>query len=144
MREKRIQTRGTSRLGSTDSGSIEPPPTRLLLVEDEFLIRLTLSEALTDAGYDVAEAADADEALRLVDVPNLPVGLLLTDIQLPGPLDGHALAARIRDRLPGLPGIFMTGRPAPPGAGRPRRAVVLAKPYLPSEVCAAVGKMLAA
>ena len=119
---------------------------RLLLVEDEFLIRLTLSEALSDAGYEVLEAADADEAMEhvLVSTTNAPIRLLLTDVQLPGPINGHALAARVRERVPDLPVIFMTGRPDLGVASGVRRDVFIAKPYLPSEVCAAVDRMLQA
>ncbi len=117
---------------------------RLLLVEDEFLIRLTLSEALSDAGYEVLEAADADEAMEhvLVSTTNAPIRLLLTDVQLPGSINGHALAARVRERVPDLPVIFMTGRPDHGVASGVRRDVFIAKPYLPSEVCAAVDRML--
>ena len=128
-------------MGSTDAGSTEHPSGRLLLVEDEFLIRLTLSEALIDAGYEVLEAADADEALRAV-ADAAEIDILLTDVQLPGPLNGPALAARLRERRPDLPVIFMTGRPEPQAAGNPRRDVLIAKPYLPSEVCAAVERIL--
>ncbi len=114
---------------------------RLLLVEDEFLIRLTLAETLQDAGYEVVEAEDADEALA--HLATGPVDLLLTDIQLPGPADGKELAKRVRAILPELPVIFMTGRPEPGGtrlAGA--RELTIAKPYLPSEVCAAIARLL--
>ncbi len=118
--------------------------TRLLVVEDEFLIRLMLSEALIDAGYEVLEAADADEALqRIAEATDRPPRVLLTDVQLPGTVNGHELASRIRARLPALPVIFMTGRPEPLAASASRRDVVIAKPYLPSEVCAAVRRLLA-
>lgn len=114
---------------------------RLLLVEDEFLIRLTLAETLQDAGYEVMEAEDADEALAHLAAG--PVDLLLTDIQLPGPADGNELVRRVRATHPELPVIFMTGRPEP-GGTRPggARELTIAKPYLPSEVCAAVARLL--
>ena len=116
---------------------------RLLLVEDEFLIRLTLAETLADAGYEVVEAEDADEALARLG--ESPVDLLLTDIQLPGPVNGNELAKRVRAVLPELPVIFMTGRPEP-GAGHlaGKREVTISKPYLPSEVCAAIARLLGA
>ncbi len=129
--------------GSADS-SDRGNGVRLLVVEDEFLIRLMLSEALLDAGYDVIEAGDADEAMqRLADEAAAPPRVLLTDVQLPGPMDGYALASRVRARLPSIPVIFMTGRPEPLAGGGSRRDVVIAKPYLPSEVCAAVSRLLA-
>ena len=114
---------------------------RILIVEDEFLIRLTLSEVLADEGYQVLEAESGDEAIAILDATS-GIALLLTDIQLPGVLDGRALVHRIRQRLPELPVIFMTGRPdALDQAGA--RDMFVAKPYLPSEICAAVRKMLA-
>ena len=101
---------------SDAQGGVAGVRARLLLVEDEFLIRLTLAETLGDAGYDVAEAEDVDEAL----------------------------ARRVRELHPDLPVIFMTGRPDPgrDGALGSRREVFISKPYLPSEVCAAVARLL--
>lgn len=112
---------------------------RLLIVEDEFLIRMTLAEALTDDGYEVIEAGDAEEALAaLAREPDLAV--LLTDIQLPGPLDGRALASRAREARPGLPVIFMSGRPEP-DPGRNPLDLHINKPYLPSAVSTAVRRL---
>ena len=89
------------------SGNVERP--RILVVEDEFLIRLTLVEALGDEGYSVLEAESGDAALPMLR-DNGAIRLLLTDIQLPGSLDGRALAMRLRQDIPDLPVIFMTGR----------------------------------
>ena len=92
-----------------------PHPIRVLVVEDEFLIRLTLSEALGDEGFEVLEAETGDAALPLL-APGSDVRLLLTDIQLPGSLNGLALVDRVRQSMPDLPVIYMTGRPDPDGA----------------------------
>ncbi len=129
---------------STETGNLRSSAKRLLLVEDEFLIRLTLGEALLDAGYEVLEAASADEALAvLAKEPDHPISLMLTDIQLPGPVNGHELANRVRKHLPDLPVIFMTGRPdAGMNAASPRHNVFIAKPYLPSDVCTVVERLL--
>ncbi len=116
---------------------------RLLLVEDEFLIRLTLTEALGEDGYEVVDVADADAALACLDDAG-PFSMLLTDVQLPGSINGHELAGRVRERYPEMPVIFMTGRPEPGPGGLGRRDLIVAKPYLPSELCAAVGRLLAA
>ena len=115
---------------------------RLLLVEDEFLIRLMLAETLQDAGYAVVEAEDVDEALARLGEGR--IDLLLTDIQLPGPADGEELARRVHELHPELPVIFMTGRPDPgrDGALGTGREVFISKPYLPSEVCATVARLL--
>ncbi len=116
---------------------------RILIVEDEFLIRLTLSEVLTDEGYEVLEADNGEDALLLLQ-KDAGISVLLTDIQLPGTIDGRELVNRMRATNPNLPVIFMTGRPdvmgeQPTGA----RELYVAKPYLPSEICTAVRRMLA-
>ena len=122
-----------------------PPPgggAKILIVEDEFLIRLTLSEVLADEGYQVLEADCGADALQILqDEPQ--VAVLLTDIHLAGGRDGHVVAKRAREMLPNLPVIFMTGAAdtvtnASPGG----RDKYLAKPYLPAEMCAAVRQML--
>jgi DNA-binding response OmpR family regulator len=112
---------------------------KCLLVEDEYLIRLTLAELLADEGFEVLEAGTAEDALGLL-VRNPDVGLLLTDIQLPGSVDGITLVRRARERMPSLPVIYMTGRgslAAEPGDNE----IVLAKPFLPSDVCAAAHRL---
>ncbi len=115
---------------------------RVLLVEDEFLIRLTLSEALADAGFDVLEAEDFDSALALLD-QDRAINLLMTDIQLPGACNGHALVERARAMNPSLPVIFMSGRPdIASAAERGQLERYIAKPYLPSEVCLAAREMI--
>jgi DNA-binding response OmpR family regulator len=117
------------------------PAPKILIVEDEFLIRLTLAEALTDDGFDVAEAATGDEALAMM-VADAAYDLLLTDVQLPGTLDGIALARAARRHVPSLQVIFMTGRPDTlVDTVQMDRDAFIAKPYLPSEVCAAARRM---
>lgn len=113
---------------------------RVLLVEDEFLIRITLSEALVDEGFEVVEAASGDEALRLVrEQPGFD--LLLTDIRLPG-TDGHSVALAARERSPDLPVIFMSGQPPErAGSDLPSRELYITKPYLISDICAAVRRL---
>ena len=115
---------------------------RILLVEDDFLIRMTLTEALEGDGFVVIEA-DSGEA-ALVQLRSDPtICLLLTDMQLSGNLDGRTLAEAIRAENLILPIIFMTGRPDKVGAIDPAREMLINKPYLPSEICAAARHMLA-
>lgn len=117
------------------------PAPKILIVEDEFLIRLTLAEALAEEGFEVVEAGSADEALPLLP-GDPPVALLLTDVQLPGRLDGLALARAARERMPELPVIYMTGRPDNlSGTARSPRDVFISKPYLPSQVCATARRL---
>ncbi len=114
---------------------------RILVVEDEFLIRMTLAEALADDGFEVAEASDAAEALRWLDGPD-GFALMLTDIQLPGGTDGLGLVDAARTRHPALPVIYMSGRPDTLGRTvETARDVFIPKPYLPSEICAVAKRL---
>ena len=73
----------------------------ILVVEDEVLIRLHLAEELRESGYTVIEAASGDEAIMLLSSLD-DVGLVLTDIRMPGSLDGMALASWTRSQLPSI------------------------------------------
>jgi len=121
------------------------PQARILLVEDEFLIRLILSEALVEAGYDVSEAETGDEAMDMIETQE-GFDMLVTDIQMPGATDGIALAAVIRARYPGIPVVYMTGRPdVMRGAGRlSTREAFIRKPYGPAEVLSTIERLLVA
>lgn len=92
-------------------GSSQPPQGRtkstggpqvaadILVVEDEFLLRMFLADELRAHGYTVLEAANAEEALDLLDA-GAPVHLLLTDIRMPGAFDGAELVRRVRAQHP--------------------------------------------
>ena len=83
---------------------------RVLLVEDEPLVRAVMCETLCEEGFDVTEACDADEALEMLD--RCPAfDLLLTDIHMPGCTDGLGVAAHARAQDPDLPIVVVTGRP---------------------------------
>src|SRR6202034_3122259 len=72
---------------------------RILVVEDEVLIRVVIAEELRLAGFSVIEAGRADEALTYVKAGE-QVDLVFSDIQTPGPLNGVQLAEILRDRYP--------------------------------------------
>lgn len=112
---------------------------RVLVVEDEFLIRMTLAEALADEGFDVIEAETGDDALPILKSdPN--IRLLLTDIQLPGILNGRTLATQAREHLPTLPIIFMTGQPDSSDRANDRD-VFISKPYTLFDICEAARRL---
>jgi signal transduction histidine kinase len=79
----------------------------ILVVEDDADVRATAVESLGSLGYDVLEAATADEALRLLE-QHKTVGLLLTDVVMPG-TNGRKLADEAKERQPELKVVFMTG-----------------------------------
>jgi CheY-like chemotaxis protein len=120
---------------------MDGPGPRCLIVEDEYLIRLILVEALSDDGFQVVEAGDAEEALAALD-QDRGIDLLLTDIQLPGAVNGVTLAQKARERIPELPVIYMTGRPdSMEKLDRSGRDALVTKPYLPSDICATARRL---
>ena len=122
--------------------SATTPATRILVVEDEFLIRLTLVEALADEGFDVLEAETGDMALPILQRDG-SIALLLTDIQMPGRLNGRRLAAAARETRPNLPVLFMTGQPDPVAeAVRSPLDRYISKPYRLVDICDAVRSMI--
>jgi len=83
--------------------------TRILVVEDEPTIRDWMVEILSDAGFEVDEAGNSDVAVKLLDADGYR--LLVTDVNMPGKLDGAELAERAHSKHPKLPVVFMTARP---------------------------------
>lgn len=81
---------------------------RVLVVEDETLVRELVAEVLSDAGYQVAEAGTGDEAAALIEAPG-GFDLVLTGIEMPGRLDGVAVARRARVLRPDVPVMFVSG-----------------------------------
>jgi len=77
-------------------------PATILVVEDEVFSRMTLAQQLRDASYRVLESATADEALNLLRDRSLAVRLLLSDIRMPGKLDGVGLALAVRFQYPDI------------------------------------------
>ena len=80
---------------------------RILVVEDDQLIRELLVEALREEGYDVVHASNGEQALEWCK--RQAADVLVTDIKLPGKVDGWQIAERCREHDPALPVIYATG-----------------------------------
>jgi CheY-like chemotaxis protein len=92
-------------------GQTDPQPAAqlaILLVEDDVLVRLATAEALRAAGLVVLEAANADEALMVLR-RSTPIDAVVTDIRMPGAMDGLGLAATVRAKWPDLKIIMVSG-----------------------------------
>ena len=100
----------------------------ILVVEDEVLVRGCTAALLEDAGCDVIEAEDAEEALRQFEAHPL-VTTLFTDINMPGPFNGLALAHRVFRMRPDVQLILTSGRAPPLASEMPAGGHFLAKPY---------------
>jgi len=114
---------------STATGNAET----LLVVEDEILIRLAICSYLRECGFKVIEAANADEALIVLQASDLKVDIVLSDVEMPGTMDGFGLAQWLRTHPPGTP-IMLVGSPSKAvdaAADLCKSAPMLAKPYEP-------------
>ena len=111
--------------------------TFILTVEDEQPLREYLGEILEDAGYSVIAAADADEAISILESRN-DIRTIITDINMPGSMDGLRLAAAVRGRWPPIRIIIATGKGAPGAGEMPPGSQFVAKPYRPDRILAAV------
>ncbi len=80
----------------------------VLVVEDDVLVRLMVSGALRDQGLSVIEASNADEALSVLE-SSVAISLLLTDIEMPGKMDGLRLAALVHGTSPTMKVILTSG-----------------------------------
>lgn len=105
----------------------------VLVVEDEPLVRLGAVEMIEDAGYRVLEAANADEAIRLLESRN-DISIVFTDVNMPGSMDGLKLAHVVRNRWPPVQLIVASGRAMIPEQELPARGRFLSKPYQYSEI----------
>lgn len=81
---------------------------RVLLVEDEPLVRTVVAEALSEEGLDVTEACTGDEAAKLLAGPET-FDVVLTDVRMPGTLDGVDVAFRARAKDPAMPVVVVSG-----------------------------------
>jgi CheY-like chemotaxis protein len=86
-------------------------PATILVVEDEVLVRMLIADQLRNAGYSVIEAADADEALALL-AHTFNVRLVLSDVQMPGSMDGIGLARALRSAYPSVKVLLASGKAA--------------------------------
>jgi CheY-like chemotaxis protein len=100
----------------------------VLVVDDEVFARLLAVQIFLDQGFTVLEAEDAGQAIEVLD-RNDDIGLLFTDISMPGDMDGLRLIDHVRDQRPQIRCIATSGRVDPNLAACPGTARFLAKPY---------------
>ncbi len=109
----------------------------ILVVEDEVLIRLVIADELRAQGFSVVEAASADQALSYFQA-GVQVDLVLSDIEMPGSMNGVGLIQRLRVTAPNLPTVLTSG--ASPAAHDADAFV--SKPYDMGKVVALIAKLL--
>jgi CheY-like chemotaxis protein len=110
-----------------------PHRTVILLVEDEPLVRMLGTDVLEDAGFAVVEAIDAREALEQLE-EHPEVRILFTDVQMPGDLDGVALARIVHDLRPDVRLVIASGHARLQPQDLPDNGRFVPKPYRPDEL----------
>jgi CheY-like chemotaxis protein len=105
----------------------------VLVVEDEFLLRMDAADMIAGAGFEVVEAGNADQAIEILEArPDITV--VFTDIQMPGSMDGLKLARAVRGRWPPIKIVATSGRLNIEERDLPEGGRFLPKPYSPSQV----------
>ena len=100
-----------------------------LVVDDDFLIRSDAKQILEDAGFEVLEAHHGDAAYVLMEERHPDVVLLFTDVQMPGTLDGFALARAVAASWPHVSIVVASGHAEPGPGSMPQKARFIAKPF---------------
>src|ERR1700682_75154 len=106
---------------------LHQPPAKVLVVEDEMMLRMRAVDIVEDAGFTPIEAVNADEAIAILESRS-DIDLLFTDIQMPGSMDGLKLAHAVHDRWPSIKIILVSGQVKPSDAERPADSRFFGKP----------------
>lgn len=114
----------------------------VLIVEDEFLIRMSAVQMVEDAGFAVIEAADADAAIAILTARS-DIRVVFTDINMPGSMDGLKLARAVRDRWPPILLIVTSGMVTPASGEIPPGGRFLRKPYGAEQLTSTLRELVA-
>ena len=114
----------------------------VLIVEDEALVRMTAVDMIEEAGFEILEAANADEAILLLEARR-DITVLFTDIEMPGSMDGLRLAQAVRGRWPPIKIMATSGRCVVRDGDLPSGGLFLPKPYNSSQISRALRELTA-
>jgi len=106
----------------------------VLVVEDEFLIRETLAETLIDHGFEVHQAGHSAEAIAFLQIRWGEIHVLFTDVNMPGPMDGIALAHHASKHWPTVAILVTSAVPHPKERVLPLGCRFVGKPYETAKV----------
>jgi CheY-like chemotaxis protein len=113
----------------------------ILIVEDDFLIRMGAVDMVQAAGFNVVEAGNADEAILILE-DRFDITVVFTDIQMPGSMDGLKLAEAVRGRWPPIKIMATSGRIKVRADDLPEGSCFLSKPYSGQEVARTLNKLI--
>jgi CheY-like chemotaxis protein len=126
------------------TGATAPPEHTVLVVEDEVFVRIVIADYLRQCGYKVLEAANADEALVLLQHSEIAIDVVFSDIEMPGSTGGFELAKWIRERRPDID-VILTGNVAraADAAAELCESGPLPKPYEPQIAVDRIRRLMA-
>jgi CheY-like chemotaxis protein len=114
-------------------GRVDSARSVVLIVEDEFLLRMNAVDMVGAAGFEVVAAANADEAIEILETRH-DVTVIFTDIQMPGSMDGLKLARAVRGRWPPIKIIATSGHADVRETDLPEGGRFVPKPYDSAQV----------
>ena len=114
---------------------------KVLVVEDEMLLRMRAVDIVEDAGFTPLEAVNADDALVLLEAHS-DIELLFTDIQMPGSMNGLKLAHAVHERWPSIKIILVSGQITPTESDRPTDSRFFDKPLEVPQMIAELQRMI--
>jgi CheY-like chemotaxis protein len=114
---------------------------RVLIVEDEPLILMVAMEMISEAGFEVIGAANADEAIRILESRN-DIRIIFTDINMPGSMDGLKLAHAVRGRWPPIKIVATSAHGHKVADELPTGSLFIAKPYAAQTLVRALSGLL--
>jgi two-component sensor histidine kinase/CheY-like chemotaxis protein len=122
---------------------LHQPAAKVLVVEDEMMLRMRAVDIVEDAGFMPVEAVNADDALAILESRS-DIDLLFTDIQMPGSMDGLKLAHAVHARWPSIKIILVSGQVTPTETERPINSRFYGKPLEVKKMIAELQEMLGA
>jgi CheY-like chemotaxis protein len=125
------------------SRETQAPTQTILVVEDEVLVRMVISDYLRECGYRVIEAGSAAEAITVLESPE-QIDIVFSDIQMPGEMDGFGLANWVRQRQPWLEMLLTSGnaRAASTAGDLCEDGPLEQKPYHPQTILSRIQRLL--
>lgn len=117
------------------------PIPHVLVVEDEFVLRMRAVDIVEDAGFTAIEAVNADDALKILESRS-DISLLFTDIQMPGTLDGLKLAHAVHKRWPEIGIVLVSGQVKLADADKPENSRFFGKPLAAKDMVAEIQNMV--
>ena len=112
----------------------------ILIVEDEYLLRMDAADMIEQAGFEVVQAGNADQAIAILE-DRSDIHVVFTDVQMPGSMDGLKLASFVRDRWPPIKILATSGFVRVGPGDLPSGSEFMAKPYRGPEVVATLRRL---